>query len=231
MKIAYLFHGHSRTWQQCYQNFFDNVFSVAPGDIYIHTWETVNATTGSPWNGNWNDLSPANLAISQQIINIQGIHEIYKPKIYIVQKNKEINHPGLQSGTGLYKAHLGVKCMLESSRTAFEMACKQDNYDKFVDTRLDVNFLSKFDLNELNSENMIVELYQPEVLFRDLIIIGTKEQLDIKTNFLNHIEHYWYQHLLQGSTMYYEHALFQYCKDHKLTFQNTSLLFDTPRPF
>jgi hypothetical protein len=36
MKIAYIFSGHSRTWEQCHTNFFNNIYNILPGDIFIH---------------------------------------------------------------------------------------------------------------------------------------------------------------------------------------------------
>jgi hypothetical protein len=33
MKIAYIFHGHARTWETCYQSFFDNIFNFDYCDL------------------------------------------------------------------------------------------------------------------------------------------------------------------------------------------------------
>lgn len=231
MKLAYLFHGHSRTWKQCYQNFFDNLYSVAPGDIYIHTWNTTNQLLGSWWTGDWDNLSPEAFKISETLIDLQDIYNTYNPKIFIVQKNKEIdlNDSRLLSGT-IYKAHLGVKFMLESGRAIFEAASSQDNYDKFISTRLDINFTTKLSLEELNSDELIVESYVPQTSFRDLIIIGSKKQLDIKTNFVKHVDEHWHNHQ-NGPIHYpYESALYNYLAPHT-TFKSTTLQFNVPRCF
>ena len=122
MNIAYIFHGHSRTWNHCYNQFFENVFSVCPGDIFIHTWDRVNSTAGSHWNGWAEDI--------------------------IIEKDKGIQHHK-KNLPHISLPHLGVKNMLDSCLKVFNMAKNHKKYDKFFSTRMDIRYLTKFDKNEL----------------------------------------------------------------------------------
>jgi hypothetical protein len=197
MKVAYIFHGHARTWDKAYQNFFNNVYSVVPGDIFIHTWDTTNPAFGSWWNS-WNDLNEEQLAIANKTPDFSGIYEAYKPKILMIEKNKEpdfTNYPDYPQSSGI-KSHLGVKSMLESSRKAFEAARNYGDYDKFFSTRLDLNYISLFDKDEFYSDKIMAANGGAF----DLWMMGNLEQMDIKTQYFNHIDEYFFSNI--NSTPY-----------------------------
>lgn len=190
MNIAYTFHGHSRTWQQCYQSFFDNVFNEIPGDIFIHTWDQVNATTGSYWNG-WHDLTGEALEKSKAATDVNGIIKTYQPKVIIVENHPEVIVPETSAYYIENRARYGVKNMLYGSRKIFEEAVKYKKYDFIINTRMDIKYLSKFDKAELNS-NLNFALDNNSWDFKDIIMWGTPELLDIKTQYYHNIDSYWY---------------------------------------
>lgn len=215
MKVAYIFHGHSRNWDGAYQNFFNNVYSVVPGDIFIHTWDTTNPPFGSHWK-NWNDLNETELALANKVPDFSKIYEAYKPKILMIEKNKEpdfTNYPEYPHNSS-FKSRLGVKSMLESSRKIFEAAKNYGNYDKFFSTRLDINYVSLFDQNEF----YINDVLAPNPALIDIWMMGNLEQMDIKTQYLNHIDEYWFKHpSFANDSIGYEDSLKSYLADKGIT--------------
>lgn len=232
MKIAYIFHGHSRTWEQCYQNFFDNVYSVAPGDIFIHTWDRINAKSGSHWNG-WEDQTQGVLEEkSSKTIDFEGIKKSYNPKHIIVETDRGTDYLKSRYNKHIPNSHLGVKNMLESSLKAFEMARQYEKYDKYFSTRLDINYLSKLDINELNSSNLLIPktAYDGKYPYIfDIWTAGSEEQLETKTNFYNAIDDYWYNYTDNFHAYIYECALKQYYNDNKIQTQTSEIKYCAPR--
>lgn len=204
MKLAYLFHGHSRTWNQCYQSFFDNLYAVQPGDIFIHTWDTVNAQTGSHWNG-WVDLKGQHLDISNQKIDATGILNAYEPTSLIIEPHPPVDISWCEFVDTTTKANYAVKNMLYSSRKAFEAAKNHNDYDYYFDLRMDIYFDSKLDVNEFYTEKIMT----PKGFNTDLFMFGNKTLIDTKTRYYYDIEEYWYRHE-RFKTMGYESALISY---------------------
>ncbi|NBP57743.1 hypothetical protein EBU71_14655 [bacterium] len=192
MNIAYLFHGHSRTWNQCYQSFFEKVFNHNPGDIYIHTWDKVNARAGSWWNG-YGHLRGTNLEISLQDADVSGIYAAYRPKKMIVEQ-----HPQPDITEYNFPAHLadqapaivGIKCMLKSRRTVFEEAMKEKTYDRLFSLRMDIEFLNNIDPEEFNQDF----LFRPNKLDNiDLWNQGAPAGIDILSKYYYNIETHWFK--------------------------------------
>lgn len=212
MKIAYTFHGHSRSWKECYQSFFDNIYSVAPGDIFIHTWDKVNPSFGSWWNGWQNSLDGENLIKAQKTPDFSGIYEAYKPKKFLIEEDKmpevskyyDINN--IPTGA---LAHFGTKNMLESERKGFEMAMSYGNYDKIFSTRLDIKYHTKISEDEINSDSLIIsDNFNGNF---DVWMLGDIKTMDIKSNYFNHINRYWFDKGIFST--WYENALLNYLKD------------------
>lgn len=204
MKLAYLFHGHSRTWDRCYQSFFNNLYSVAPGDIFIHTWDTVNAITGSHWNG-WNDLQGEHLELSKKKIDATGISQAYQPKCLIIDQHPEVDISWCEFSDVTTKANYAVKHMLYSSRKAFEVAKEYDEYDVYFDLRMDIYFDSGLDINELFSGKLMTA----KGMNTDLFMFGNKSLMDTKTGYYYDVEDYWYKNE-RFKTTGYEAALISY---------------------
>jgi hypothetical protein len=225
MKIAYIFHGHSRTWKDCYQNFFDNVYSVAPGDIFIHTWSTVNSLIGSHWNG-WKDLEGDRLEISKQIPDLTGIVQSYNPKMLIVEDHPVVDVSWCSFANDETKAQYGIRYMLYSSRSIFEIARNSNNYDFYFSTRLDVNYKSKIKLEEFdhNARFSTGENF-------DVFSFGPEHQMNIKTNFYHRIDDYWYNNPSFQNTGY-EPILKKYLNDNNVNSKiRSDIQFELSRLF
>ena len=161
MKIAYMFHGHSRTWQECHQSFFDNVYSVFPGDIFIHTWDRVNSKYGSFWNKNLGYLNDEHEEISSRTLDLDGIRKTYNPKCMIVETDRGMETafdecPGLISGINATPAHIGAYNMVKSQYNAFKLAEYYGPYDRYFSLRLDLLFTTKMDAVDLEEDNFMM---------------------------------------------------------------------------
>ena len=228
MKVAYIFHGHARTWKQCYKNFFDNVYSVAPGDIFIHTWDRTNPIVGSYWNG-WGYLTGEALKLASTPPDISGILEAYKPKMLLIEQDRlpDLSRFGDPSGVPhTAPGCMGVKLMLESSRKAFEAMKSYGTYERVFSTRLDLNYQSKLSIDEVQSDSLIGASRDGAF---DIWMMGTTKQMDIKTQYVDHVDRYWYDY---NMGLDYETTLRSYLQDNNLgDFVASNLAFNTPRIF
>jgi hypothetical protein len=225
LKTAYIFHGHARTWGACYQNFFNNVFSALPGDIFIHTWDTINPSFGSWWKG-YREFTDEEKIIAEQTPDFNGIYQAYKPKVLLIEQDPSYH---TSNETPLIRSSVGTKNMLESSRKVFEIACNYDNYDVFFSTRMDLNYTSPLDISEYEDRVLMT----PDVnLPYDIWMYGNKELMDIKTNYVNHVQQYWLDKDPSSWIHYcYEHAIGQYFRDNNISLKQSSLQYNTIRIF
>lgn len=233
MKIAYIFCGHSRTWKSTHESFFENIFSIAPGDIFIHTWDKVNASTGSYWNG-WIDLTGDKLNLSNQLTDFTGIYQTYKPKILIAEEHPTVDITQFNDPRIDFKATYAVKYYLNARRKIFEIAKNYNNYDYFFVSRLDIKYSSKFDINELLT-NKLITPNDGGADRHDLFIMGSENYINIHTKFAYDLEDYWYKSGLYKQTIFYEHVLKKYLHEHGINFNinviRSNLKFDIIRLF
>jgi hypothetical protein len=225
MKTAYLFSGHSRTWAQCVRPFFDKIYKHAPGDIFIHTWDCVNSTHGAHWNG-WN-YAPIR-DISREKIAASGILNAYNPKQLVIEKER-----GTDYWTHLYphvpSDFLGIKNLLHSQKTAFEVSKLHGIYDRYIFTRMDINYTSDLIAEELHSDYYIVSKanhFSNEMIF-DFWSIANFTQAEIKSNYLSEVDNYWFNK--DVTTYFYEHALNDYLIDKKILVQRSNVTYNVPR--
>lgn len=227
MKIAYVFHGHARTWEKCHQAFFDNVFSVAPGDIFMHTWHTTNASVGSHWN-TWSDLDDELLKKSSELIDTSAIHRTYKPKLLMIEEDLGVDETGYQPHPRM-KAYLGGKNMLNGARKVFVQAMSYDKYDRVFSTRMDILYENKLDINELSDPLLICHNHSyPDNIAFDLWMHGTPNDIDIKSQYL-----YFYDQMFLNNPnlgmLWYEPVFSHYLSERGIKFKKSSLNCCIPR--
>jgi hypothetical protein len=223
MKVAYIFHGHSRTWDKCHTNFFENVFSVVPGDIFIHTWDATNSVFGSTWNG-FRPLTEEQLKLANRVPNFNEIYNTYKPKVFIIESDKCKN---IKNQSDTVSSHLGLYYMLEGSKKIYNEVIQHDNYDYIFETRLDINYKSKLDLMEFNNKNLMCPIEGG--LLYDFWMFGSVANMKIKIDFFDNVKSYWYDK--NPTLIWYEHALENYLRDNGISFMKSSLEYDVPRLF
>jgi hypothetical protein len=183
------------------------VYSQIPGDIFIHTWNTVNTNRGSYWNG-WDDLTGKNLEESSKLADISGIHASYNPKILYIEQDKDPNVPiEYIKDHHFSRANLGVKNMLEGSRKIFEIARNYKKYDIYFSTRMDINYTEKFKVEELSKDHILCSNSRPDGIY-DIWMAGPENYMDVKTKYYYFIDDYWYKK--NYNEIFYESALKEY---------------------
>ena len=242
MKIAYVFHGHTRTWKDCYQSFFDNVYAVAPGDIYIHTWDRVNSMYGSFWNKVFDRLGGEYEEISAQTPDLDFIKKIYKPKYMLVERDLGIELaytelPQLRNIKATV-SHIGAYNMVRGQWQVFQMAKQTSNYDRYFSCRFDLSFPNQLDITELHQEEFMMvpptftDYNDPrtEMIF-DIFAFGTEKIMELRANFYHKIWDYWYSRGDVTGGYYLEHAATKYFRDSGIQARPSSLYFDIKRLF
>jgi hypothetical protein len=220
-KVAYLFHGHCRTWKECHKSFFENVFSQLPGDIFIHTWDTTDSTYGSYWSKTayYEKFKDESLKIASETPDFQGIYKAYKPKVLLIEPNRDPDFNILKilnsQAINIKPSHLGVKNMLYQSKKLFDLANNYKEYDYFFSTRMDLlytNTITEEEKSYMFQKNTLTCPYRSS----DIWMFGDRNSIDIKTNFYSHIEEYWFKRKLNFYEDTYESALFEYLKENKI---------------
>lgn len=237
MKIAYILHGHSRTWRQCHQAFFDNIFSVAPGDIFIHTWDRINSKTGSWWNGYQFRLDGQLEEISSRTADIDGIKKAYNPKHLIVETDNGADHwaSEIYSKYGIHipPPFMALKNYFYGQHKIFNVAKSFGEYDKYFFTRFDLKFNNKLDVESFSVPQVVIPAIDQRTVF-DIWKIADTHQSTIMTEFFNNIDEYFYNsvHLRNKNYNYaIECAVYDYCLDNKIEFILPSItpLYDMVR--
>lgn len=228
MKIAYCFTGHSRTYKKCYQSFFDNIFSVAPGDIFIHTWDVVSSDTPAYWN-KFKPLTTDQIWIANEKIEEDEIRKIYNPvSIVLGFSNPVLPVPGK---TGEHQYCHGLKQYYEGVQWAVHLANKHSTYDRVFILRMDIEFLSKLDPKELEILNVVNAKHsylEGRGSHTDLFLHGS--QKDITTS----ADYYWNMDELffrNPNNQYHEDAWSHYMRNKGVTITPSSLKFRIQRVF
>lgn len=224
MNVVYLFSGHSRTWMHCFKQFFENIYDYAPGDIFIHTWDCINAT----FKAHWNTWSEELKYISMQKPDISNIIKIYKPTQCMIEKDIGLDYWS-KKYPNIYPPHLGIKNLLYSQKKVFEMSKTHKIYDRYIMTRLDINYISKLDVSELLSDDYIVSdsLRHPSNMVFDFWSIGSVQHMETKSNFLEHVDKYWFT--TNMNNYYYENALYTYLHDNQINIRRSNIKYNVPR--
>lgn len=222
-KIAYIFHGHSRTWAQCYENFFKNVHSHLPGDIFIHTWDKVNASQASYWSPyGYQETLPSNLLeIANQTPDLKGIYEAYRPKVLLVEPDKKpdlsVLHGVESTRDSSTLSHVGTKNMLYQSKTIFNIARAYGKYDYYFSTRMDINYTEPITQEEITEMLGFGGLTTPWVKsapgmldVSDIWMFGPEEFMNTKTDYYFHIDELWFKRERNLATFGYEMGLYRY---------------------
>lgn len=224
MKIAYIFRGHARTWEQCHENFFNNVHSVFPGDIFIHAWDNLSSPYGSHWNG-FCPLTEHQKSIAESKIDMNAIYKAYQPKVMIVEQDKIKSLGNISDATA---SRLGLKFMLNASKKILDEALKYDSYDFVFETRMDVNYTTKVNSDEFSRNSLVFADVVVDCVM-DFYCVGDVDKIKTKMDFCNHVQKYWYDG--DYHTNLYERSLSTYLRDNSISWQKSGMSFSVPRIF
>lgn len=241
MKVAYIFCGHSRTWDKCHRSFFDNIYNVFPGDIFLHTWNKVNARSGSWWNSYEKEiLDPELQFLSSQLSPIEQIKEIYKPIFLTVEEDPSWNDLSYNWAKDKYSNRidfnnpitipkLGIKFVLEALSKTLDKVISHANYDRIFCTRLDLLYLNRLDPSEFTIQKLIVSKTRFSSLdfIQDIFFHGIPDIVKSRIELYNHIDNIWYDK--NFIDIDYEIALTEYLKQKNIPISESSLKFQIPR--
>lgn len=220
MKIAYCFCGHMRTWEKCVSAWRDNVFSRAPGDIFIHTWNTRTQPHGSWWNPGGSPHEP----LSRQ--EIQRILETYKPTGYLIEPTMApAKMPSDIPSRGLFFDT--VRIAYESNKRAYAQAKAHGPYDRYFMLRPDIRFTSPLDPSELLYESL--HLSRHDDLLRqgwlyDLFWIGPGDLVESTQRWGSEIG------CAKLKTHYQEEGFTDFIRREKIPVRLSSLRYEIVRP-
>lgn len=228
MKIAYILHGHARTWKQCYENFFTNVHSVLPGDIYLHAWDRTNAYAGSNWNG-WGKSLNGHLGhLSAQPVDIAELVSVYKPKHFIFETDPGTQYLSSRYGQ-VHPSDLGLINYLYGQRKIFDTIAQLGNtYDKYFFVRYDINFKTKLDIDEFYVNGLLVPSWVTHGELFDIWKLGNPQECRVLMDFIDVIYARWYMARIYHGTVY-EAALGKYCTDHGIPLINSKVEWEFVR--
>lgn len=224
MKIAYIFSGHSRTWQQCCDSFFENVYAENPGDIFIHTWNKVNSRFGSHWNGM--KLTEEQRRIADTESDINGITKAFRPKQLLVEEDPSL----YVNESDIGYSSLFCDFLLKSSKTAFNMMKAYANYDYVFHSRLDVKHTSKINLRTLDRSCFHITniCKNSDSKAYDFCSFGSIDDMDKKTEFVKY--HRQYIHDVFSNSAY-EMGLYKYLIENQMEVRKLPIDFYPVRLF
>jgi hypothetical protein len=210
------------------------VYSVAPGDIFIHTWDRVNSKYGSFWNGNVNSMDGHHENISSQTVDLDGLKQIYKPKSILIESDPGVDlafskYPQMES-MNIAPAHVGVYNMFKSQNDVYQLTIPYGSYDRYFSCRLDLMFHNKLDYAELENSShlMISPNIGPAGFLMDFFAFGTTDTMRIRSNFYSHIWDYWYSKSISD---HIENVVAKYYSDNDINVRESGLRFEVKRLF
>jgi hypothetical protein len=143
----------------------------------------------------------------------------------VVEPDKIRSLEGMPDQTA---SRLGLRFMLKSSENILDQALKYDNYDFIFETRMDIKYESKLDLNEFNSKELMCFEVKHDYAM-DFWFFGSTENMKIKIDYANNIQKYWYDK--DYMNIWYESGLLHYLNDNNIKCKKSSLRFQVPRIF
>lgn len=192
MKTAICISGHFRTYLYLIHNFYSNVFcpfkKIGDVDIFIHTWDKLNAQkTAMSHLGN-------NNCYVEKDINEKEILGIYNPNKCVIGNYDKIKNKFLLSNFTNLECSNGLRSsegVLYSTPMMYKMwACNElkkqyeiENnfkYDYVIRMRPDLVVRKEIDTNQLNlSKCNMWHINYLDKYFCDAVAIGSSEIIDI----------------------------------------------------
>jgi len=152
MRLAVVMYGHMRTYQGCLPCFKKNLIDAYSPDIFIHTWDEIEASTKS-----WHNQHLSRRKISKQ--ELDQMKSFYNP----VEMRMEEQDPDLSIDTvganGI--SFQGQKFMLYSLKKANDARVRHEKhlgkkYDVVLKIRPDIDLWKKPDIHEVPDNTVMV---------------------------------------------------------------------------
>ena len=149
MKVAYCFSGHLRTFDKTYEKISKNILKILPGDIFIHTWDTLGNNSTKTW---WSGDEKYGQKIENKIID--EVNRLYDPaKISIEEQSKLLKHDYTEYNSSRKSEFQNTFSMWHSIYSSNKLRL---DYEKQNHIKYDVVFRMRFDMLPLS----IIDLNQ-----------------------------------------------------------------------
>ncbi len=220
LKIAYCFGGHVRTFEQCFPTFQKHIFSKAPGDIFIHTWNELTSMTPSWWNKEPRKKQP---------LPREKVLELYKPKSYIIEESRAIL-PIPCPDPWVSKYGHAAKHSYESALKTFNLAKSHGPYDMYFLIRFDLSWQSDLDMKEMQDTKYLYmnkfTYLNKQGAYSDIFSFGNKENTEKRLNWYWYIDQNYY---LKANSISHEYEMSNYYKKEKLPIKISQLKYGLQR--
>ena len=144
MKVAYCFSGHLRTFDKTYEKISKYILKIFPGDIFIHTWDTLGNNSTKTW---WSGDEKYGQKIDDKIID--EVNRLYDPvKISIEEQSKLLKHDFTKYNSSRKGEFQNTFSMWHSIYSSNKLRLE---YEKQNHIKYDVVFRMRFDMLPLNT--------------------------------------------------------------------------------
>ena len=201
MKVAYCFSGHLRTFDKTYEKISKNILKILPGDIFIHTWDTLGNNSTKAW---WSGDEKYGQKIDEKTID--ELNRLYHPvKTSIEEQSKLLKHEKLlkhdftefnASRQGEFQNLFSMWYSIHSSNKLRLEYEKQNHikYDIVFRMRFDILPLSIIDLNQIEDFSSLYVVRNDNSYLvnaiSDLFAYSSPEIMNKYCELYNHLEEF-----------------------------------------
>lgn len=135
MKAALVIYGHMRTYRIAFPGLKKIFIDEYDPDIFIHTWDKVEATTKT-WH---------NERMKEAPLDVKEVVEMYSPKEIMVETQPQVDDDRVTPNNNI--SYIGQKFMLESLKKADELRQNSGTeYDIVMKIRPDIKLIKPIDI-------------------------------------------------------------------------------------
>jgi len=147
MKVALIMYGHLRTYKKCHAKLKQNFIDKYNADVFIHTWDEIEAKTKS-WHNRHMDVTTLSKT------NLTDLKNIYSPKGLLIEHQSDMETADLTTPNNAISA-LGQERMLHSMFMADQLKSDYETknnfkYDVVVKIRPDILLVNPLVLPEVS---------------------------------------------------------------------------------
>ena len=152
MKVALIMYGHLRTYKKCYAKLRQNFIDKYNADVFIHTWDEIEAKTKS-WHNRHMDVK----SLSNN--DLSDIKKLYTPKGLIIEHQGDVANDITTPNNAISAP--GQEYMLHSMFMADKLKSDYETknnfkYDVVVKIRPDILLVNPLNLPNVSEGNVAV---------------------------------------------------------------------------
>ena len=202
MKTAILFYGHMRTFDRCFKSVRDNVIVPLNADVFIHTWDEIEARTKT-WHSRSMNVRP--ISEKERLL----INNMFQPTDMLIEHQPATDDNCTTPNNKISVS--GQKFMLHSLKQACLLKQKHEQsggfqYDVVVKIRPDIQVLSPLTFDIPISPNDVFVVGRkhskpPEVRSYsacDIINVATSSTMDRICCVVDHFDQFYIDNVNAG---------------------------------